>query len=52
MTMILFIQYIMLSLFVLVILEQFEKYYLPKNNNITMFKKDAEQFMEAWREFT
>lgn len=41
MSMTLFIQYIMLNLFVLVILEQFEKYYLPKNNNITLFKKDT-----------
>ena len=32
--------YIMLNLFILVILQQFDKYYLPKDNIISKFKAD------------
>ena len=32
--------YVMLNLFILVIIQQFEKYYLPKENMITRFKND------------
>jgi hypothetical protein len=44
--------YIMLNLFVLVILQQFDKYYLPKDNVLERFKNDFENFKETWKEFT
>jgi len=34
--------YIFLSLIQIIIIEQFEKYYLPKDNTINIFKKDVE----------
>jgi|LauGreDrversion4_2_1035121.scaffolds.fasta_scaffold349919_1 hypothetical protein len=49
---ILFSTYIMLNLFVLVILQQFDKYYLPKENVLERFKNDFENFKETWKEFT
>lgn len=42
----------MLNLFVLVILEQFSKYYLPKENTISLFQNDLKAFMEVWKLFT
>lgn len=39
-TMVLVCQHVMLNLFILVIIQQFEKYYLPKENMITTFKND------------
>lgn len=42
----------MLNLFILVIIQQFEHYYLPKDNLITIFKNDLVMFMGAWTEFT
>ena len=39
---------IMLNLFVLVILQQFDKYYLPKDNIIAKFKRDLENFKAVW----
>ena len=44
--------HVMLNLFILVIIQQFEKYYLPKENMITLFKKDLANFMEVWRVYT
>ena len=44
--------YIMLNLFVLVILQQFDKYYLPKDNIIQRFKGDLTNFKQTWKEFT
>mmetsp|Transcript_20714 Transcript_20714/g.31764 ORF Transcript_20714/g.31764 Transcript_20714/m.31764 type:complete len:138 (-) Transcript_20714:138-551(-) len=44
--------HVMLNLFILVIIQQFEKYYLPKENMITLFKNDLANFMEVWRFFT
>ena len=32
--------HLMLNLFILVIIQQFEKYYLPQDNMITLFKND------------
>ena len=40
MAIILVCSYVMLNLFILVIIQQFEKYYLPTENMITLFKKD------------
>jgi hypothetical protein len=50
--MVLVCSYVMLNLFVLVILEQFNKYYLPKENTISLFQNDLKQFMEVWKKFT
>jgi hypothetical protein len=44
--------WVMLNLFILVIIQQFEKYYLPQDNMITMFKTDQARFMQTWKEFT
>mmetsp|Transcript_7183 Transcript_7183/g.12108 ORF Transcript_7183/g.12108 Transcript_7183/m.12108 type:complete len:1503 (-) Transcript_7183:75-4583(-) len=44
--------HVMLNLFILVIIQQFEKYYLPKENMITLFKNDQQAFMQVWKEFT
>lgn len=44
--------YVMLNLFVLVILQQFEKYYLPKENMLAMFKTDLSNFLEVWKKYT
>jgi len=44
--------YVMLNLFILVIIQQFEKYYLPKDNMIALFKSDLAHFMQVWKEFT
>ena len=43
---------IMINLFVLVILQQFDKYYLPKDNIISKFKKDLQNFKVTWQKFT
>jgi len=42
----------MLNLFILVIIQQFEKYYLPKDNMIKKFKSDLNTFKEVWKQFT
>jgi hypothetical protein len=50
--MVLICSWIMLNLFILVIIQQFEKYYLPKENMITRFKNDQQSFMVVWNEMT
>ena len=42
----------MLNLFVLVIIQQFEMYYLDEDNVITRFKDDLERFKTTWTHFT
>ena len=37
--------HVMLNLFILVIIQQFEKYYLPQDNMISLFKSDQARFM-------
>lgn len=44
--------HVMLNLFVLVIIQQFEKYYLPKENMMKLFKNDLQSFMIVWKELT
>lgn len=44
--------HVMLNLFILVIIQQFEHYYLPKDNIITHFKTDLGYFMKVWKKFT
>ena len=41
---------IMLNLFILVIIEQFEKYYLTANNPLTQFSLHLETFKKHWQE--
>lgn len=50
--MVLACSHIMLNLFILVIIQQFEKYYLQGESMITLFKNDLEGFMEVWKKFT
>lgn len=47
-----FISNIMINLFILVIINQFEKYYMATDNPITKFKKNLEVFMATWVDFT
>lgn len=49
---ILFCTHVMLNLFILVIIQQFEKYYLPKDNMIVTFKRDLASFMRVWKSET
>jgi hypothetical protein len=44
--------HIMLNLFILVILQQFDKYYLPTENVIQKYNEALENFIEVWTEFT
>ena len=44
--------YIFLSLIQIIIIEQFEKYYLPKDNTINIFKIDVEKFKLVWHHFS
>lgn len=52
MLLVLVCSHVMLNLFILVIIQQFEKYYLPKENMITKFKNDLACFMKVWKELT
>jgi len=42
--------FIMINLFVLVIIEQFEKYYNAENNPIEIFKGNVATFKNVWSE--
>ena len=50
--MVLVCSYVMLNLFILFIIQQFEKYYMPKESMITRFKQDLTAFHEVWQRFT
>ncbi|CAI2366067.1 unnamed protein product [Moneuplotes crassus] len=43
---------VLLNLFILVILQQFDEYYLPKDNVIDKFKKDLDTFKLNWTKFS
>ena len=49
---ILICSHVMLNLFILVIIQQFEKYYLPDDNMLGRFKNDTISFMKVWKELT
>lgn len=51
-TLVLVCSYVMLNLFILVIIQQFEKYYLPEVNMLGMFKEDTISFMKIWKQLT
>lgn len=44
--------FIMLNLFILVIIQQFDQYYLDDNNVINQFKADLEKYKKTWTAFT
>jgi hypothetical protein len=52
MLLILVCSYVMLNLFILVIIQQFEKYYLPEDNMLDKFKNDQSSFMKIWKQLT
>lgn len=49
MLLILVCSHVMLNLFILVIIQQFEKYYLPDDNMLARFKNDQVSFMLIWK---
>ena len=49
---ILIVTHIMLNLFVLVIIQQFSKYYIEDDNPLARFEEDFEDFKDAWRHYT
>ena len=44
--------YVMLNLFVLIILQQFEMYYLPDDNILQTFGDDLEKFKLVWLKYS
>ena len=42
-------QYIMINLFILIILQQFDLYYLPNDNVLDRFAKDVKDFKATWK---
>ncbi len=44
--------YVMLNLFVLIILQQFELYYLPDDNILQQFKDDLGRFKITWQKYS
>lgn len=44
--------YIMLNLFILIIIQQFEEYHLRVNNPIQTFRENLETFKKIWSEFS
>lgn len=52
MMLILVCSHVMLNLFILVIIQQFEKYYLPDDNMLAKFKNDQVSFMKIWKQLT
>ena len=47
-----FVQNVMLNLFILVILDQFDRYYMSDDNPIFKFKDSLKVFMKTWIYFT
>lgn len=45
-------QYIMVDLFVLIILQQFDLYYLPDDNVLDRFKSDLLTFKQTWKKYS
>jgi hypothetical protein len=44
-------QYIMINLFILIILQQFDLYYLPDDNVLDRFKRDVTYFKIGWKKY-
>lgn len=49
---IILVTYVMLNLFILVIIQQFQKLYLDQNSPLSRFNKDFEVIHEVWVKFT
>jgi hypothetical protein len=49
---VLFVQNVMLNLFILVIITQFETYYVGDDNAIKKYTRNLEIFMKTWIDFT
>ncbi len=45
-------QYIMVNLFILIILQQFDLYYLPNDNVLDRFKADVTNFKFVWKRYS
>lgn len=45
-------QYIMVNLFILIILQQFDLYYLPDDNVLDRFKTDVMNFKFVWKSYS
>ena len=45
-------QYIMVNLFILIILQQFDLYYLPDDNVLDRFKGDVTNFKQVWKKYS
>ena len=43
--------YVMLNLFIMIIIQQFEMYYLPEDNILEQFRNDLNNFKETWQIF-
>jgi len=52
MAVILLVTYVMLNLFILVIIQQFEKLYLNQDGPLFKFNRDYEIIVKAWVRFT
>ena len=50
-TFIMLVTHVMLNLFILVIIEQFERFYLKKNSPLIGFKDTLERFQKTWEGF-
>ena len=46
------ITHVMLNLFILVIIQQFEKYYVAEDNPIKTFTVNFDMFHEVWVKYT
>ena len=44
--------HVMLNLFILVIIQQFEHYYLQSDNSISNYKNDLVSFIKVWKKWT
>lgn len=44
--------YVMLNLFIMIIIQQFEMYYLPDDNILQTFREDLEQFKLVWHKYS
>ena len=51
-TFIMVVTNVMLNLFILVIIQNFTKYYIESDNPLSCFEVDYEDFVEAWQQFT
>ena len=51
-TFIMIVSYVMLNLFILVIIQNFTKYYIDPDNPLDRFELDSEAFIKAWRNYT